>query len=106
LSHLLPGKTYHYQLVASNAVGLSSSEDLMFTLPPPPQATSINRQTDGSFELQFSGGAGLSYTVQISTDLTNWMSYTNLLAGTNGLFLFNDAMATNSAIRFYRLTQP
>lgn len=106
LSNLLAGKTYHYQLVATNSVGTNSSGDMTFTLLAPPQATGFGQQGNGSFQLQFSGGAGLSYTLQTSTDLTNWMNLTNLLAGTNGLFIFNDATATNSPIRFYRLTQP
>ncbi|MDB6123068.1 MAG: LamG domain protein jellyroll fold domain protein [Pedosphaera sp.] len=106
VSNLLAGKTYHYQLVATNSAGTNSSGDMTFTLLSPPTTTSFSQQTGGSFQLQFSGGAGLSYTLQTSTDLTNWMNLTNLLAGTNGLFIFNDATATNSTIRFYRLSQP
>jgi hypothetical protein len=106
LGNLLVGKTYHYQLVATNSAGVSRSEDRTFTLLPPPQATGVSQQTDGSYQLQFSGGASLSYTLQTSIDLTNWVNFTNLMAGTNGLFIFSDRTATNSAIRFYRLTQP
>jgi hypothetical protein len=106
VSNLLAGKTYHYQLVATNGAGTNSSEDMTFTLLSPPTTTGFGQQMDGSFQLQFSGGAGLSYTLQTSTDLTNWMNLTNLPAGTNGLFIFNDATATNSTIRFYRLSQP
>ncbi len=106
LTNLLAGKTYHYQLMATNSVGTNSSGDMTFTLLAPPLTTGFGLQTDGSFQLQFSGGAGLSYTLQTSTDMTNWMNFTNLLAETNGLFIFNDATATNYPIRFYRLSQP
>ena len=51
------------------------------------------------------GAAGQTYLVQASTDLTNWMTLTNVVS-TNASAPFFDADATNFSRRFYRTLVP
>ncbi len=41
LTGLIPGKTYHYRLVASNSKGTSDGEDQQLSTPQPPQISSL-----------------------------------------------------------------
>jgi exo-1,4-beta-D-glucosaminidase len=56
--------------------------------------------------VQCTGSAGTNYTLQVSTNLVNWLDLTNLPAGTNNVFQFLDTSATNRPGRFYRLRWP
>jgi hypothetical protein len=56
-----------------------------------------------NFALQVS--PGLSGHVQVSTNLTGWLTLTNFV-GTNSTLYFLDAAATNSSQRFYRAVIP
>jgi len=60
----------------------------------------------GNVQLTFAGGdAGVSYEVQVSTDLFNWTTLTNIVADDNGLPACIDTGATNG-LRFYRTVTP
>ena len=41
LTGLIPGKTYHYRLVASNSKGTSDGEDQQLSTPQPPLISSL-----------------------------------------------------------------
>ena len=56
---------------------------------------------DRRFQFNLFGSPGCSYTVQVSTNLQNWDSLTNLLV-TNSITPFIDRAATNFNRRFYR----
>ena len=60
----------------------------------------------GQFRLHGTGSAGLTYTLQTSTNLVNWVDYTNLVADTNGLIDCLEDMQTNAPTCFYRLKWP
>jgi photosystem II stability/assembly factor-like uncharacterized protein len=45
---------------------------------------------------------GASYAIQVSTNLSNWVSLTTNMAGTNGVLQFNDTNAGGFTQRFYR----
>jgi hypothetical protein len=60
----------------------------------------------GQFRLQGTGTAGLTYTLQTSTNLVDWVSHTNVVAGTNGLIECVMDMETNAPACFYRLQWP
>jgi hypothetical protein len=49
------------------------------------------------------GGAGVIYTIQASSDLVNWQSIGNVTTGTNGVFNFQDANIAIFSSRFYRI---
>ena len=63
---------------------------------------------DGSFTASFVGVPGLIYTVDRTIDLTGpWeLGFTNLMAGTNGVFLIDDPNQPVAAQRFYRARYP
>lgn len=74
-----------------------------------PAFTSIG-QSGPAVRLEFTGGAGLSYSILQSTNvalpLTNW---TLLGSGTEispGLIQFSDTQATNNPQRYYRVRRP
>jgi hypothetical protein len=55
------------------------------------------------FSLQLS--TGLNGHIQVSTNLTSWITLTNFV-GTNSTITFRDPAATNSPRRFYRAVVP
>jgi len=83
---------------------------------------SVSFVSSNTFKLQLAFGAGrplmsngLSFTLQLSSNLTghleystnliNWLTWTNF-KGTNTAITFRDAAATNSPRRFYRAVIP
>lgn len=56
---------------------------------------------NGQFRFNLLGSPGCSYTIQVSTNLQNWDSLTNLLV-TNSITPFTDLVVTNFNRRFYR----
>jgi hypothetical protein len=56
---------------------------------------------NGSRQIPLSGISGLRYSLEASTDLTDWSAVTNELAN-NGTATFTDASATNFRQHFYR----
>jgi hypothetical protein len=73
-------------------------------LPPNLSATSGGLSSNG-FRLWLTGESGLSYGIEASSDLANWLPLVTLSAGSNGILSFVDPAATNSAQRFYRAKQ-
>jgi autotransporter-associated beta strand protein len=62
---------------------------------------------DGHFHVGFAGIPGYSYTIQYSPNVDGpWTTLTNLTAGTNGLFDFEDPTEPAPPTRFYRTTYP
>lgn len=60
----------------------------------------------GQFRLQGTGTAGLTYTLQSSTNLVSWVDRTNLLADPGGVIECLMDMETNAPACFYRLKWP
>ena len=68
--------------------------------PVPPQLTLPGLDTNGAFRLQVDTPDVISYVIEASTNLADWLPlYTNLAGGT---MTFADPGATNSQLRFYR----
>lgn len=105
---LAPGTIYHFRAGAINAGGTADGDDQTFATLPRPSVLGVTRQSPpaaaGSL-LQFSGSPSLSYTLETSTNLVNWLMLTDLLAGEDGRFDL-DTSATNFPTRFYRLRVP
>jgi hypothetical protein len=74
-----------------------------FVTPPDNTIVSPQRLPNGSFQLAFYGLMSSNYTVQTSTNLINWQTFTNF-NGSNSVFYLNDSAATNFKQRFYRVT--
>jgi hypothetical protein len=73
--------------------------------PIPPRFESAALVTQNQLKFVLSGQAGSSVTIRRSTDLVNWVVYTNLL-NTGGTVQFTDESAGAPAQRFYRATSP
>jgi len=73
--------------------------------PRPPALSEPELNVDGSFEFRLLGQTGQTYTLQFSTNFTNWTALTNV-AGSVGPITIMDLSATNSPARFYRAVSP
>jgi GH25 family lysozyme M1 (1,4-beta-N-acetylmuramidase) len=95
--------TGNYSVVATNLAGFATSSDAALALLPPAAAQfgSISVQPDGTVQIGFAGDAVWNYTVETSTNLTDWSVLTNLTS-VNGVFNFTAGAATNSPQQFYR----
>ncbi len=107
LTSLIPNTTNYFQLIASNSQGIVTGNMLSFVTPGPLAITSITRQGNGTVLLEFNATtAGLSYTLQGSTNLADWPSITNWPTVVSNQFNFMDMDATNYPLRYYRLKNP
>jgi hypothetical protein len=70
---------------------------LMFATPHP--------LTSSGLDFSLEGVPGLSYRVDVSTNLANWLPLTNF-GCTNWIMFFRDGAATNYSRRFYRAVVP
>jgi hypothetical protein len=104
LTNLSPGQTYNFRLVVDNSAGTTDSGILTFRTPF--ALTSALRQPNGQVKLQFSGLAGASYTVLVSTNLSTWDVAGAATQVSPGGFEFTDTASTNQAKRFYLLRNP
>jgi len=64
----------------------------------------LGRDLSNHFHFSITGDAGASYTVEVSTNLLNWASLTNIL-NSPGSSSFVDPDSANQPRRFYR-TRP
>jgi len=72
----------------------------------PPQFSSIAPLSDGNYQLNGTGSAGVIYELDAATYLTPpvvWSFVANAVAGQNGQFQLFDLKATNFPQRFYRI---
>jgi len=86
---------------ATNTLSVLSSNtfklQLAFLDPMPMKTNGL------AYNLQLS--AGLNGYIQVSTNLSSWVTLTNF-SGTNSILTFRDAAATNFTHRFYRAVIP
>lgn len=110
---LVPGRTYHYRLVASNSAGTTLGQDLTFStavnnrVQVVPQATTV--VPGGGFLLSFTGDPGLSFTVLMSPDaglpLEQWSELGQPVEYPPGTYQFLDEEG-GDGVRFYRVSSP
>jgi sugar lactone lactonase YvrE len=81
----------------------TSVSQSFFATPPDNTIVSPQRLPNGNFQLAFYGLLNTNYTVQTSTNLIDWQTFTNF-TGSNLLFYFSDPAAMNFKQRFYRVT--
>jgi len=65
--------------------------------------TGPTRLANGDFQFGFSTSAGVNYTIQYSTNLTDWISFPSF-TGPGGWFTNQDTNAATSPWRFYRVS--
>ena len=88
---------------AGIALGLDGIE--FSPLPVPAILKQPRLASGGSFQFLLFSQSGETYTVQFSTNLTNWMTLTNVSEGTNPVRIV-DPGASNAPVRFYRTVSP
>lgn len=79
---------------------------MLSTIPSPPAFGRCMVAAPGQLRLQATGIAGVTYVLQTSTDLANWVDHTNLVADPAGLMDFVEEIESHAPACFYRLNQP
>lgn len=94
-----------YAVFVTNSFGtvLSANAVLEVIAPQPLKFELISILPDQRVRLLLSGAAG-SYTLQTASNLSSWVTLTNL-TNAGGTFEFIDDARTNRALRFYRAIQ-
>jgi hypothetical protein len=102
LSNLQPG-TYYWsvQAIDHSFVGSPFAAEQTFVIPSDRGSIVTS---NGFVQISFPVAAGVSYTLQVSTNLSAWTNVTNFIANTNGSFNFADSSSLTR--RFYRLSTP
>ena len=100
-----PGQYVSYAVTAVASSGASSSSALALALIAAPTLTEPAVLPDGSVQFNLSGIAGLSYTLQASTNLLDWVPVLSFVS-TNSTTTVADPAATNFSSRFYRAVSP
>ena len=93
----------NYSVLVTNVAGsLASSDAVLSLLPPEPsQFQLLSLLPDGTLKLLFTGEPGAAYTIEVSTNLTDWSVLTNLV-NTNGTAEFNTVYSAADSQRFFR----
>ncbi|HTY88369.1 MAG TPA: immunoglobulin domain-containing protein [Candidatus Acidoferrum sp.] len=96
-----------YAVVISNSAGAVISSNALLTVsggtPSPPQLSGpVYDAGSGTFSLTIAGDPGLDYIVQVSTNLTDWISLSTNHSAVPP-FVWTDAGASNFSWRFYRV---
>jgi hypothetical protein len=73
--------------------------------PPPPTLGSVSFSTNGTANLSASGGAGLLYVFESSTNLVHWTKV-GVRSNATGVVTFTDTKTASVGERFYRVSIP
>ena len=92
--------------VATDAFGVTNSAVFAVTVVQRPVFGVCTVAAPGQFRLHGTGTPGLTYTLQTSTNLVNWVNRTNVVAGSGGLVDCMMDLNTNGPTSFYRLRWP
>jgi alpha-tubulin suppressor-like RCC1 family protein len=105
-SGLLGSYTNTYTVTDASGNTAQTNRVVTVFLPPQPVLTGCSVPAPGQFRLQATGMAGLTYTLQISTNLVNWVNCTNLVAGPGGLIQCLVQRPASGPVCFFRLRWP
>jgi hypothetical protein len=103
VSNFVGGDRFTYTVSdgqGSNAIGVVAAQVVQ------PRLSRAEHLTDGPFQFWFNGIPDSSYTVQASTNLSNWISLGTQATGNTGQFQFLDAASPVLPRRFYRAVCP
>ena len=103
-SFALPGE-YTVTLVVIGPNGTDTKVNVGQVTVNLPSLSAIRLLTSRSIELKLTGQAGRSYEIQVSSDLINWQSLTNVVAS-DSISTYVDLTAANQSVRFYRVVVP
>ncbi|MCI0536078.1 MAG: SBBP repeat-containing protein [Verrucomicrobiales bacterium] len=92
-----------YSVMVSNSVGSETSQPATLTVSGAarPVFISFGWLPEGAFHFSLAGQVGVTYGIDVSTNLMDWTTVTNL-ASPSGLIEFSDLTTTTFPVRFYR----
>jgi hypothetical protein len=102
LTNVSFANTGYYTVTASNIAGSAISSSAKLQVLPAVFLTSGLSLKNGEFQFNFVTVAGFTYTVQYSTNMTDWISLL-ILDGFNEPLTIIDPNATDTGQRFYRI---
>jgi hypothetical protein len=106
LNQLSPSQAGNYSVLISNFNGsVTSSNANVTVIPTSPTLLSPLQSTNNLFQFQLSGTAGLVYTVQYSTNLSNWLFLFSVTNDSSQIQVA-DPGALLQPRRFYRVIVP
>ncbi|MCU0786198.1 MAG: hypothetical protein MUF81_19555 [Verrucomicrobia bacterium] len=93
-----PPGTHTVPCLAVDAFGVISTTSFTVTvlLPPRPVLAGCTVAGPGQFQLHGTGSTGLTYTLQISSNLEEWTDHTNVVSDPGGLIDRPMNMETNA----------
>ena len=99
---------YHFLSGVSGTRDHLRVDDIMVTsgLVPAPQFAPPATSGNGWFHIQFTGVPGLIYTLEVSTNLDEWLPCALLRAGPSGICEQEIPMGTSDPAQFYRVRWP
>ena len=110
LANIMLGQAGDYYAVASNAVGMATSQVAHLTVfldgaHTPARLFADNYSGTNGLYLTIALELGKNYRIQSSTNLMDWADFTNFLSSAQSMS-FLDASATNQNQIFYRVISP
>jgi uncharacterized delta-60 repeat protein len=91
-----------YRVVVSNFTNSVTSSDALLMVGSTPRLLAPSQGKNGAFQFQAAALPNVNYNIQASTDLTQWVTISQV-SSTNGYIFFSDAQASQSPARYYRL---
>lgn len=79
---------------------------VLYRVNPPAQITSIVAPPGNQLQVQGFGLSNLTFTIEASSNLVDWVSIGNAPANSSGAFSFLDTNAPQFNRRFYRALSP
>ncbi|MEY2409363.1 MAG: hypothetical protein QOF48_2033 [Verrucomicrobiota bacterium] len=101
LTNIQGSQTGGYSVLVTNVVGSVLSQTAILTLTGQPILTEPEYLSNGTMRFKLLGNSNQSYFIEVSTNLVDWPTLTNLLA-TNALTPFLDGTNPGITNRFYR----
>ena len=102
----LTGGTYYWSVQAIDTAFAGGPFATEATFAIPPTISSGAYQSNGQFQVTFNALGGSSYTLQGSTNLTQWDFVANLIPVASDPAQLTDPNAASFAKRYYRLSCP
>ena len=104
LTNIQMAQAGSYLVVVTNLAGSAISSNAELNVLPLQLGDTFDPGVR-SIRLNVNGAPGTDYSIQASTDLTNWITLA-VLTNATGTFQFVDPDSTNLPRRFYRVTAP
>ena len=102
LAFVAAANTGTYTAVATNITGTATSSGATLALVAPAAARFQSLSVTGAVvQISFQGDSYWTYTIETSTNLLAWSTFTNLVS-TNGGFYFSAGPVTNAPQQFFR----